>query len=69
MQLCCMPQLTFFYNPVGFTFAFKRVMFILISNYVYSMLQHPLFSLFHFMFIPIPILFIFMSRSDMLLGG
>ena len=39
MQLCCMPLLTCFYNTIGFTFAFK--VFILISNYVYSMLQPP----------------------------
>ena len=67
MQLCCVPQLTCFYNPAGFTFAFK--MFILISNYVYSMLQPPLFSLFYFMFYTYPTFrLFFMSRSDMLLG-
>ena len=58
MQLCCMPQLTCFYNPFGFTFAFEMFMFNLISNYVYSMLQ-PLFSVYLISFsIPIPFLFI-----------
>ena len=62
MQLCCMPQLTCFYNPVGFTFAFK--MFILISNYVYSMLQPPLFSLFYFMFYICPIFCLFLCQGQ-----
>ena len=69
MQLCCIPQLTCFYNPVGFTFAFKMFMFILISNYVYSILQLSLYSIYFISCsIPIPFLFIFMSRSDMFLG-
>ena len=62
-----MLQLTCFYNPDGFTFAFK--MFFLISNYVYSMFQPPFNHFFYFMFYTYPIfLFIFMSRSDMFLG-
>ena len=54
MQLCCMPQLTCFYNPAGFTFAFKMFMFILISYYVYT-----LYSVYFILCsIPIPFLFI-----------
>ena len=44
-------------------------MFILISNYVYSMLQPPLFSSFYFMFYTYPSFVSFMSRWDMFLGG
>ena len=62
MQLCCMPQLTCFYNPASFTFAFK--MFILISNYVYCMLQPPLFSLFYFMFYTYPTFCLFLCQGQ-----
>ena len=74
MQLCCMSQLTCFYNSVGFTFAFKMFMFILISNYVYSLLQPPFFSLFYFMIYTYPIFVHFYVKVkvkllDMFLGG
>ena len=55
--------------PAGFAFAFNMFMFILISNYVYSMLQPPLFKLFYFMLYTYPSFVSFMSRWDMFLGG
>ena len=67
MRLCCMPQLTCFYNPAGFICAFK--MFILISNYVYSMLQLPLFSLFYFMFYTYPTFCLFLCQGQIFFLG
>ena len=68
MHLCCMPHLTCFYNTVGFTFAFKMFMFILISNYVYSMLQPPFSVYFISCSIPTPFLFILCQGQSKIKG-
>ena len=67
MQLCCMPQLTCFYNHVGFTFAFEMFMFILISTYVYSMLQSPFqFIIFHVLHLSLFCLFLCQGQSKII---